>query len=118
MSEDQAPAKRFVTGGKPGPGRPKGSKDKLSVTALEAITLAAESLGGHKRLGEWAAEAPENEKVFWGTIYPKLLPLQVTGKDGGAIKSESVVEIATRPQLSKEEWMAAHGLGTAARPAE
>ena len=34
---------------------------------------------------DWAKESPENEKVFWGTIYPKLLPLQVTGANGGAL---------------------------------
>jgi hypothetical protein len=28
------------------------------------------------------------------------------------------VEVSTRPQLTKEEWLAAHGLGTATRPAE
>lgn len=28
------------------------------------------------------------------------------------------VEIATRPKLTKEEWLAAHGLGTAGRATE
>lgn len=85
MSEEQA-TKNTGRFGPGNPGKPKGATSKTTRTALEAITLAAESLGGHKRLGEWAAESPENEKVFWGTIYPKLLPLQVTGKDGGAIE--------------------------------
>lgn len=76
----------FKKGGKPGPGRPKGCKNKTTQTALEAIAQAAEALGGAQRLTEWAKEAPENEKVFWGTIYPKLLPLQVTGADGGDMK--------------------------------
>ena len=118
MSEGEEPKTkdalgRFVKGA--APGRPKGIPNKTTRSALESIALAAEALGGHKRLGEWAAEAPENEKVFWGTIYPKLLPLQVTGKDGGAIKTDSVVEVAMRPQLTKEEWLIAHGVGTAAR---
>jgi hypothetical protein len=30
-------------------------------------------------LTAWAREAPENERAFWATIYPKLLPLQVSG---------------------------------------
>lgn len=76
----------FKKGGKPGPGRPKGCANKTTQTAMEAIALAAEALGGHNRLVSWAKEAPENERTFWGTIYPKLLPLQVTGKDGGAIE--------------------------------
>ena len=43
--------------------------------------MAAQGLGGVDRLITWAQEAPENERVFWGTVYPKLLPLtaQVTG---------------------------------------
>jgi len=117
MSEEQAPKNtgRFGPGN---PGKPKGATSKTTRTALEAIALAAESLGGHKRLGEWAAKSPENERVFWGTIYPKLLPLQVTGKDGGAIKTDSTVDLAMRPQVSKEEWLLAHGMGTAARTAD
>jgi hypothetical protein len=75
----------FKKGGNSGPGRPKGAKNKTTRTALEAIAQAAEDLGGAARLTEWAKEAPENEKVFWGTIYPKLLPLQVTGEGGGAV---------------------------------
>jgi len=115
MGDEKLP---FKKGGKPGPGRPKGCANMTTQTAMEAIALAAEALGGHKRLGEWAKEAPENEKAFWTAIYPKLLPLQVTGKDGGAIKTDSVVEVAMRPQLTKEEWLIAHGVGTAARPTD
>ena len=84
--------------GKGNPGKPKGAKSKTTRTALEAIALAAESLGGAERLTEWAKEAPENEKVFWGTIYPKLLPLQVTGTDGGDMKMVHRIErIIVRP---------------------
>lgn len=60
---------------KAGPGRPKGSKNKTTQSAKDAIAQAAEGLGGAERLQAWATEAPENEKTFWGTIYPKLLPL-------------------------------------------
>jgi hypothetical protein len=70
---------------RPGQGRPKGCKNKTTQTALDAIAQAAEDLGGAERLTEWAKEDPANEKVFWGTIYPKLLPLQVTGEGGGAV---------------------------------
>jgi hypothetical protein len=63
---------------KAGPGRPKGSKNKTTQSAKDAIAQAAEGLGGAERLQQWATEAPENEKTFWGTIYPKLLPLAGT----------------------------------------
>ena len=66
-------------------GRPKGVPNKTTRTALEAITLAAEGLGGAARLQEWAGEHKDNEKIFWGTIYPKLLPLQVSGANGAPL---------------------------------
>lgn len=67
------------------PGRPKGVPNKNTKAAKDAIAEAAEALGGAKRLTAWAKEDPTNERVFWGTIYPKLLPLQVTGEGGGAV---------------------------------
>ena len=73
-----------------GMGRVKGSMNKMTKTAKEAIALAAEKLGGPERLVEWAQEDPLNERVFWGTIYPKLLPLQVSGEGGGAVKIQIV----------------------------
>lgn len=63
----------------PGPGRPKGIPNKTTRTAKEAIAAAAEALGGAERLTAWALEDPSNERVFWGSIYPKLLPLQLQG---------------------------------------
>jgi hypothetical protein len=74
-----------IGSGKPGPGRPKGSLNKTTATAKEAIALAAEGLGGTDRLIAWAKEDPKNEHAFWATIYPKLLPLQVSGENGEAI---------------------------------
>lgn len=70
-----------------GKGRPKGSVNKTTRIAKEAIALAAERLGGTDRLVEWAREDPKNEHSFWSTIYPKLLPLQVSGEDGGPIRT-------------------------------
>jgi hypothetical protein len=63
--------------GKPGPGRPPGSRNKTSVAAKEAIALAAEGLGGTDRLIAWAQEDAKNEHTFWGTIYPKLIAVTV-----------------------------------------
>lgn len=71
---------------KRGPGRPKGTPNKLNKAAKDAIAEAAEALGGANRLVEWAKEDVLNERAFWTSIYPKLLPLQVTGENGGAIE--------------------------------
>ncbi len=68
--------------GKPGPGRPKGAPNKTTQLAKDMIADCAAKLGGTQRLVEWAKEAPENERIFWGTIFPKLLPLQLSGEVG------------------------------------
>ena len=60
-------------------GRPKGTPNKVTAEAKSVIAEAAEALGGTDRLVAWAREAPENEKAFWATIYPKLLPMTVAG---------------------------------------
>ena len=62
-----------------GRGRPKGSKNKVTAEAKAVIAGAAEALGGMDRLVEWAKADPQNEKAFWSTVYPKLLPLTVAG---------------------------------------
>jgi hypothetical protein len=50
-------------------------------------------LGGTDRLIAWAKEDPANEKVFWGTIYLKLLPLQLNGAgEGGEHLGKTVIE--------------------------
>lgn len=70
-----------------GRGRPKGSKNKVSAAAKDVIAQAANELGGATRLLAWAKEAPENEKAFWATIYPKLLPLTIGGDpEGGPVR--------------------------------
>lgn len=95
---DAAPDKKTsdkpLFGGKAGPGRPKGVPNKTTVIAKDAIAKAAEALGGVDRLVAWAQKDPSNEKVFWGTIYPKLLPLQVAGVPGEPIETVTRIELA------------------------
>ena len=74
-----------ITGGKPGPGRPKGSPNKVSAAAKEVIAEAASRLGGVDRVVAWAQEDAKNEHAFWSSIYPKLLPLQLSGEGGGPL---------------------------------
>lgn len=84
--------------GNAGKGRPKGVPNKTTTIAKDAIAQAAERLGGVDRLVAWTQEDPQNEKVFWGTIYTKLLPLQVAGDpDGAAIKVEQVRRLIVDP---------------------
>ena len=88
----------IITGGKPGPGRPKGSPNKTTKAAKEAIAEAAEKLGGTNRLVSWAKEDPLNERAFWATIYPKLLPLTVNAS--AAITVQSVVRRVIDPKCA------------------
>lgn len=91
---DKKTSEKPLFGGKAGPGRPKGVPNKTTVIAKDAIAKAAEALGGVDRLVAWAQEDPSNEKVFWGTIYPKLLPLQVTGDPDNPIQTITRIELA------------------------
>jgi hypothetical protein len=68
-----------------GMGRKKGVPNKSTRAVKDAIAYAAEELGGADGLVRWAQADPQNLRIFWGTIYPKLLPLQVSGEGGGAI---------------------------------
>tara|TARA_R110002110_G_scaffold37601_5_gene124045 strand:- start:1565 stop:1855 length:291 start_codon:yes stop_codon:yes gene_type:complete len=75
-----------------GRGRPKGSVNKTTASAKEAIAEAAEMLGGVNRLAKWAKEDPLNERAFWSTIYPKLLPLQVAGDPNNPLRMIHKIE--------------------------
>ena len=85
-----------MRGRKPGTpktgGRLKGTPNKVTTLAKDAIAAAAERLGGIDRLVEWVREDPGNERVFWGTIYTKLLPLQVSGDPSAPLVSKIVLE--------------------------
>lgn len=85
-----------------GMGRPKGSLNKTTTAAKDAIAVAAQELGGSDRLVAWAKEDPANERVFWGTIYPKLLPLQVSGEGGGPVQTITTIQLVALSGNSKD----------------
>lgn len=80
--------------GNRGKGRKKGTPNKTTAAAKAVIEQAAAGLGGAERLLEWCKEAPENERTFWGTIYPKLLPLQVKGDPDAPLVTEVIYKVA------------------------
>jgi len=71
-------------------GRPKGSVNKTTAEAKAVIAGAATALGGMERLVEWAKSDPQNEKAFWASVYPKLLPLTVAGDADNPLKFEAI----------------------------
>jgi hypothetical protein len=75
-----------------GKGRAKGVPNKTTTAAKEAIALAAEGLGGTNRLIAWAQEDPLNERAFWSSIYPKLIPVTLAGDANNPIGMSMRVE--------------------------
>ena len=77
MSEDTEKPKNRGNAGK---GRRKGVRNKTTMAAKQAISLAFEGLGGVEGLIAWAKKDEQNERIFFANIYPKLLPLKVDGE--------------------------------------
>ena len=71
-------------------GRPKGVPNKTTRTAKEAIQYAFDKLGGAEKLAEWALD-PNNQRVFYSHIYPRILPHEMVGKDGGPIEIAATI---------------------------
>lgn len=77
-------------GSKPGErrgGRKKGVPNKLTGAVKDMILQALDTAGGVKYLVE---QADKNPVAFMGLV-GKVLPLQLTGADGGPIKTETEV---------------------------
>lgn len=64
-----------------GPGRPKGSQNKTTKDLKDMILMALHKAGGVEYL---YTQATENPKAFL-PLLGKVLPMQVTGEDGGAL---------------------------------
>jgi hypothetical protein len=82
----------MATGRKPGGtktgGRKKGTPNKLTRDVKEAIISAFATVGGEKYLVKVAGENP----AVFCQLLSKVLPTQVTGADGGALKVSFIVE--------------------------
>lgn len=75
-------------------GRRKGVPTLMTKAAKEAILDAAGKLGGVARLVAWAQESDDNERMFWGHIFTKVVPYQLVGDAANPIKT--VVEVSFR----------------------
>lgn len=67
--------------GNAGKGRPKGSPNKHTAAIKDMITAALDQAGG---VGYLVTQSRENPAAFM-TLVGKVLPMQVTGEDGGAL---------------------------------
>lgn len=59
--------------GKKTGGRVKGVPNKQTREVKEAIELCFQELGGIPALKQWAETNPD---LFYGSVWPKLLPIQ------------------------------------------
>lgn len=75
----------------PGPGRPKGVPNKNTAKLKDMVLSALEGAGGVDYLVERAKD-PRTASAFL-TLVGKVLPMQVTGEDGDAIKVVSRIEL-------------------------
>lgn len=64
--------------------RPKGSRNKTTLAAKEAMRLAFDGIGGVPKLIGWAKANPTEFYKLWG----RLIPMEHTGKDGGPVQHE------------------------------
>lgn len=70
--------------GNAGKGRPKGSLNKTTRSAKEALEAAFEGMGGVPQLLAWAQSDPGEFYKLWAKLLPK--DLEVSGKNGGPIE--------------------------------
>ena len=71
--------------GKAGPGRPKGLPNKTTALLKDAILKAATDAGGGDMAAYLTKQATINPGPFMALL-GKVLPMQVTGEDGGALQ--------------------------------
>lgn len=70
----------------PGPGRPKGIPNKMSGELKQMILMALDKAGGVEYLVEKAHDARTASAFL--TLVGKVLPMTVTGENGGPVKVE------------------------------
>jgi len=81
-----ASSSTFRKGDSRNKGRPKGSTNKNTQAAKDALQMVYDNLGGAKRMLDWVKSDPQNERIFYGQIWPKLLPLTVGGDKESPIR--------------------------------
>lgn len=89
MSEKQTKQSSGRGGKRAGAGRPAGSLDKGNKLIREMVVEALEAAGGVDYLAERAKD-PRTASAFLGLI-GKVMPVQVTGEDGGAVRHSLTV---------------------------
>ncbi len=69
-------------------GRQKGTPNKVTTAAKDAIAQAFDRVGGVDSLVEWVEASDDNRKVFYTTVYPKLIPVMLGGDPNNPVIHE------------------------------
>lgn len=96
-TEQAPPVKEKWIPPRAGLGRVKGIPNKMTRILKEAVLKAAEAAGnkiGNEGLVSYLEKQAMDCPAAYLALLGKVLPLQVTGEDGGAIKMITRVEIA------------------------
>jgi hypothetical protein len=89
--------------GKAGPGRPKGLPNKTTALLKDAIIEAAGEAGqGEGLVGYLTAQAVLNPGPFMALL-GKVLPMQITGADGGPVQITRIELVALKPNDSSSD---------------
>lgn len=95
MTDDELPKKEAITKKKPlgnaGKGRPKGSANKNTAAIKDMIRDALDGAGGVEYL-IGCANNPRTASAFLGLV-GKVLPMTLTGPDGGAVQTVTRIEL-------------------------
>lgn len=73
--------------GKKTGGRVAGTPNKMTKSVKEMVLAALDDVGGKNYLIEQA----KNNPTAFLTLLGKVLPTQITGEDGGPLKTESTI---------------------------
>jgi hypothetical protein len=79
-------------------GRPKGSVNKTTALLKDAILLAAHKAGGEGGMVEYLTEQAEKNPGPFMSLLGKVLPMQITGEDGGPVSITHIQLTAVSPK--------------------
>jgi len=85
---------------KAGPGRPKGSPNKITTDVKQAIVKAFDAVGGHEYLVGLATSDP---KAFC-TLLGKTVPVSVAGDQQNPVRITMTID--RPPDETREQWLA------------